>query len=210
MGGTLAFLNQSDYREPMSGYYQEQAKSYFEKTVNLDPSGFLAPFVQCLEPGARILDVGCGSGRDLGWLKEKGFRPEGFEHSPNLAALARTHSGCPVIQGDFRSHDFSSMAFEGILLSGAFVHLTRTELTPVFQNVLKSLSPGGHVFLSMKQGTGKSCRPDGRSFTLWQDADLRPLFNSLGLEIIRFFVNESLLGTGEVWLGYVLKTKDQG
>ena len=53
-------------------------------------------------------------------------------------------------------------------------------------------------------------RPDGRSFTLWQDAELRPLIDSLGLGVIHFSVNESLMNTGEVWLGYVLKTKDEG
>ncbi|WP_022666332.1 class I SAM-dependent methyltransferase [Desulfospira joergensenii] len=191
----------------MPGYYHKHSKAYFEKTVGLDPSGFLSPFVRCLSPGARILDVGCGSGRDLLWLKRKGFEPVGFERSPGLADLAKTHSGCPVIQGDFMSHDFSSLEFDAVLLSGAFVHLSRKELVPAFQNVLKALDPGGHVFLSMKTGQEGSSREKGRTFTLWQDKDLRPLFKKFSLEVIHFSINESLMGTGEVWLGYVLGGK---
>lgn len=190
----------------MTDYYSNHAQAYFEKTADLDSSGFLAPFVRFLSPGAGILDIGCGSGRDLRWLKAQGFQPVGFERSSELADLAQTLSGCPVIQGDFVAHDFTAMAFSAIVLCGAFVHLSRKDLVPVFQNVLTALNPGGHVFLSMKQGQTDRVR-DGRSFTLWQDAELRPVFETLGLAVMHFSVNSSILGTGEAWLAYVLKDK---
>ena len=191
----------------MPDFYHTHARAYFEKTKALDPSLILGPFIRHLSPGSRILDVGCGSGRDLLWLKKKGFNPSGFERSPGLAALARNHSGCPVKEGDFRFYDFSAMEAKGILLSGAFVHLASQDLVPAFDNVLKALIKGGHVLLSLKQGRGTISSEDGRIFTLWQDGQLRPLFDRLGLQVEGFLVNESALGSSEVWLGYVLKDR---
>ncbi|NPA25655.1 MAG: class I SAM-dependent methyltransferase, partial [Deltaproteobacteria bacterium] len=47
----------------MNDFYQEQAAAYYAATVGIDPTSFLKPLADRLEPGAAILDVGCGSGR---------------------------------------------------------------------------------------------------------------------------------------------------
>lgn len=188
----------------MQDYYHKNFQDYFDKTISIDPSGFLSTFVRYLSSGATIMDAGCGSGRDLLWLKEKGFDPLGFERSSGLAALAGKKSGCPVIQGDFTGYDFSGLFVDAVLLSGALVHMGREELSPVFENVLKALNPGGHVYLSLKQGRGNSLAPDGREFTLWSDDELRPVFAELGLQIKDFSINTSAMETGEVWLAYIL------
>jgi len=73
----------------MPDFYQENYKSYHEKTFLIDPSSFLEPLARRLPPEAFILDVGCGSGRDLVWMKKRGFEVIGFERSPGLAELAR-------------------------------------------------------------------------------------------------------------------------
>ncbi|MBT4267500.1 MAG: hypothetical protein HN580_05140 [Deltaproteobacteria bacterium] len=49
----------------MADYYQIHFQEYFKKTISLDPSGFLDPLLNRLKKGGSILDVGCGSGRDL-------------------------------------------------------------------------------------------------------------------------------------------------
>jgi len=188
----------------MNNYYHKNCQEYFDKTFSIDPAGFLSGFTRHLALGARILDVGCGSGRDMLWLKRQGFEPTGFEHSPGLAVLAEKETGCPVIQGDFTIYDFSSLAVDGILASGALVHLDRDQLVPVLENILKALNPGGHVYLSLKQGRGRRTDDQGREFTLWQDQNLRPIFKQLGLEVAAYSTNTSAMATGEVWLGYVL------
>jgi SAM-dependent methyltransferase len=93
----------------MSNYYQKNYKAYHEKTFSIDPSSFLAPLAQRLSADAFVLDVGCGSGRDLLWMKKRGFDVIGFERSPGLAELARDNAACEVMEGDFESYDFSSI-----------------------------------------------------------------------------------------------------
>ena len=102
--GNGLFINHGCW---MKAYYQENHKKYHEQTFDIDPASFLAPLVRCLTPRSSILDVGCSSGRDMRWLQDRGFQPTGFERSSGLAALAREHSGCSVLEGDFEVCDFS-------------------------------------------------------------------------------------------------------
>ena len=104
-------------------YYHTHAQDYFNQTIEVDPSSFLLPLVKYLTPGSKILDIGCGSGRDMLWLKQRGFNCTGLERSPDLAALARQHSALPVIVADFESFDFSRMNMDPVLLIGALVHI---------------------------------------------------------------------------------------
>ena len=67
---------------------------------------FLEPMISYLPPEGVVWDVGCGSGRDLRWLKQRGFRVVGLERSPGLARRAAAHAGCRVIQEDFGAFDF--------------------------------------------------------------------------------------------------------
>jgi SAM-dependent methyltransferase len=78
----------------MSDFYQKNYKAYHEKTFSIDPSSFLEPLARRLPTEAFILDVGCGSGRDLLWMKKQGFDVIGFERSLELAELARENAGC--------------------------------------------------------------------------------------------------------------------
>ena len=152
---------------PIPDYYHDHAAAYFERTAHLDPGRFLAPLVRELPPGARVLDVGCGSGRDLRWLKACGFRPTGLERSPTLAALARRHGGCPVVAADFETHDFAGCDVDAVLLVGALVHLPHGRLGPVLGRILDALDArapaGGWLYLSLKRGEGRRrgrCRQD--------------------------------------------------
>lgn len=189
----------------MENYYQTNCKEYYQRTFSVDPSSFLDPFVTSLPSGASVFDVGCGSGRDLLWLKNQGFQVTGFERSPALAELARNHGRCPVIEGDFESHDFSPFIFDAILASGSLVHVPPDRLPRVLRNIKHALIRGGILYLSLKQGEHVRIDQTNRTFYLWQDVDLRGIFNKLNLEVIHVSNTESVVNSKDWWLGYVLK-----
>ncbi len=188
---------------PMENYYEENHQSYFRSTVSLDPASFLLPLAKRLRPGATILDIGCGSGRDLRWLAEQGFRPTGFEKSPSLARLAREYSGCRVLEGDFTTHDFSSHRFDALILVGSLVHVERDRLGVVLAGIFQALVPGGLALVTMKEGSATSSLPDGRRFTLWSRSSLEMIFTQLGLNVLACSRKESKLRETDVWLGFV-------
>lgn len=189
----------------MNDYYHENYQAFWERTVSIDPSSFLDPFVNVLPAGASILDIGCGSGRDLLWAKNKGFAPTGFEKSPGLAALARNHSGCEVIEGDFETFNFSRLSFDAILASGSFVHIPHARLASAISNVASALAPDGWFYISHKNGSGTKTDDTGRVFYLWQDKELRRLFDELGFWVVYCSIGESVANSKDMWLGYVLK-----
>ena len=143
-------------------FYQDQAQAYCDQTFGVDPSSFLLPLDRHLSLGACILDVGCGAGRDMLWLANRGFSCAGLDSSPALAELARRHTGLSVIEADFESFDFHEMDIDALLLVGALVHVPHERFQLIFSRILRALKPEGHVLLTLKQGQGTQTRPDGK------------------------------------------------
>lgn len=187
-------------------FYNIHARDYFNQTIEVDPSSFLLPFAKRLTPESKVLDIGCGSGRDMLWLTERGFNCTGLERSPDLAALARQHTGLLVIEADFEYFDFSRMNMDGVLLIGALVHLPHERFSPVLSNILKALKPGGHALITMKKGQGKQELEDGRMFYLWDREDLSRVFNVNGLICVDYSVQTSLVRKSDTWMSFVLSS----
>ena len=192
----------------MMDYYCRHYRTYRDETVAIDPAPFLGIFARHLSPGDSVLDVGCGSGRDLLWLQQKGLVVTGFERSPGLAGLARKHAGCRVVEGDFHTHDFAPLAVDAILMTGALVHVPHDRLPGVLGNILRALNPASPrriVYLSLKEGEGSATDNRGRTFYFWQETDLVDLLSSLGMEPLDFKRSLSADGTGQPWLGFVMR-----
>jgi hypothetical protein len=72
------------------------------------------------------------------------------------------------------------------------------------RNIAAALKAGGLILLTVKEGDGRVQGADGRIFYLYQDSDLRRIFASLGMDVLDSSRDISRLGTGEIWLGYLL------
>ena len=63
-------------------YDQTHAEEFFNDTIALDMSALYAPFLSRLKNGAKILDAGCGSGRDTKYFLDQGFTVCSFDATP--------------------------------------------------------------------------------------------------------------------------------
>lgn len=188
-------------------YYHTHFLAYHEQTFNVNPGSFLKPLAICLKPGARILDVGCGSGRDLLWFKNKGFAVTGFERSSGLAQLARENVGCEIIEGDFENFDFSIFQADAVLSIGSLVHVAHDKMADILGGIVRSLKINGYLLITLKEGRGTKDLPDGRTFYLWTQESLTTLFERLKLDQIDFSRQVSKVRPDDVWIGHVLQKK---
>jgi len=193
----------------LNDFYEINHQQYFDSTVAIDSSSFLEPLAKLLAPSATIMDIGCGSGRDLLWFAKKGFNPTGFEKAKSLAELARDHSGCPVIQGDICDYNFSEHQFSALIFVGSLVHLSKSDFPHTLESACKALIPGGLILITMKEGKGispaKDQDQDDRMFTLWPKKELEQIFKKLGLKTLDFSRQVSKLRRDDIWLGFVLE-----
>jgi len=134
-------------------HYDAGAESFWAGTRDHDVSQNIAALLTHLGPGSfRILDLGCGPGRDLLKLRELGQQPVGLDGSERFVAMARAHSGAPVLHQDFLALDLPAEAFDGVFANASLFHVPRQELGRVLGELHRALRPGGVLFASNPHG----------------------------------------------------------
>jgi len=91
------------------------------------------------------------------------------------------------------------------LSTGVLVHVPHADFARIFGKIAAALKDGGLVLITLKEGADRAVGADGRVFYLHRDSDLRRTFAALGFDVLDFSRDVSRLGTGEIWLGYLLK-----
>lgn len=187
-----------------SDYYQLHAQRFFSETVDVDMSELHRPFVAHLKPGARILDAGCGSGRDAKAFSEMGYEVEAFDASAELVELARQHTGLPVKQ--MRFEEVTEVErYDGIWCCASLLHVPLAELPGVMAQLAKALKPGGVWYLSFKYGSGER-EKDGRRFTDMDEAGFAEVLSELsGIEVMECWqTHDQRPERDDSWINLVL------
>jgi SAM-dependent methyltransferase len=110
-------------------HYNQYAKEFWQGTCDHNVSQNIAALLQYIqnEPPFKILDFGCGPGRDLKTFAELGHIAIGLEGAVRLAVMARAHSGCEVWQQDFLKLDLPDNHFDGVFANAALFHVPSQE-----------------------------------------------------------------------------------
>ncbi|MDX9740112.1 MAG: class I SAM-dependent methyltransferase [Gammaproteobacteria bacterium] len=150
--------------EKTISHYDERAVAFWEGTRDHDVSQNIAALLRHIrgEPPFRMLDFGCGPGRDLVALRELGHDPIGLEGSPALAAMARGHSGCEVWEQNFLELELPRAHFDGIFANASLFHVPRAQLPRVLGELRDALKPGGVLFSSNPRGDNEEGWNRGR------------------------------------------------
>jgi SAM-dependent methyltransferase len=138
-------------------HYERNAQAFWEGTRDHDVSQNIAALLQHIEaaPPLEILDFGCGPGRDLAAFSALGHRATGLEGSPALAALARQHSGCEVLEQNFIQLALPAERFDGVFANAALFHVPSIVLPRVLRELRATLRPRGVLFASNPHGHGE-------------------------------------------------------
>ena len=189
-------------------YYDQHASEYFTSTADVDFDQLRRKFVSYLPEHAKIIDIGCGSGRDVKAFCEMGYQAIGLDASEELAAEAEKQLGIEVQAGDMTTW-IAEEPFDGIWCCAALLHLHEEEATVFLQNLQHNLKPGGIVFLSVKEGIKTGPDEKGRYMHNYTKQELRKKLATAGLEILEIDTSEDSLGRGGFrWLNAFCKRKN--
>ena len=145
-------------------YYDGRAAEFWEGTRDHDVTQNIETLLRHIRGAApfRILDFGCGPGRDLAAFRARAHAAIGLEGSPALAAMAREHSGCEVWEQDFLSLDLPAAHFDGIFANASLFHVPTRELARVLGELNATLKPEGVLFSSNPRGSNEEGWNRGR------------------------------------------------
>lgn len=159
-------------------YYNQNAESFYEGTVGVDMSPWRDRFESYVPDGGRVLDAGCGSGRDSRAFKQHGYSVVAFDASSQMCRMASQLIGQEVWQMRFDEISFDD-EFDGIWACASLLHVAEEELPQVLGKLHKALRDGGTLYASFKYGEGTVIRGD-RTFCDFTEESVRKLFESNG------------------------------
>ena len=108
-------------------YYNKHAEEFTTSTFEVDMKSLYQPFLAELPEGARILDVGCGSGRDTLAFKNKGYQVDAIDYSEELVKKATRLTGIPIkLKSFYEVDDYE--AYDGIWACASLLHCERSRL----------------------------------------------------------------------------------
>ena len=151
-----------DRDEATLRFYDDQAAVYAAHAPD-QASRHLAGFQSRLAAGARILELGCGGGRDSRAMLDQGFDLDPTDGSPAIAREASARLGRPVRVLRFDQLD-AVAAYDAVWAHASLLHVPRAGLPGVLARIFRSLRPGGLHFANFKGGGAEGRDGHGRYF----------------------------------------------
>lgn len=137
--------------------YDDIAKEYAEEFFyDISDNKYIDFFLQSLD-GIKILDAGCGNGKDCKYISEKGFEVNGIDLSVGMLAIAKKR----VPNGKFEVMDIADItypenSYDGIISNCSLFHIPSEELPKTLESFAGVLKPNGKLLLILQEGLGET------------------------------------------------------
>lgn len=190
-------------------YYDKHIEDYYNKTAYLDMTAQYDEFRSHLKNkrGARILDAGCGVGRDTRYFIKRGFKVESFDPSVEMVKATLQYPFAYCFQADFEALEYTDV-FDGIWCSASILHVPPDRITRVLKVLSKAAKPEGIIFISLKEGQGKRT-DEGRTFYYHTNESFAAYIEAIkGLEIVKEWASSSQMsGDQSRWLHWIIRKR---
>ena len=164
-------------KETTLQFYKDHAQDFVKGTLSADMSEARQHFLQCLPESARILDFGCGSGRDTKAFLDLGYQVDACDGSEELCRIASEVTGIPVRHMFFQDLNETDV-YDGIWACASILHLPKEELAAVLRKIADALKKNGMLYTSFKYGDFEGMR-GGRYFTNFTEDTVKVLLDVL-------------------------------
>ncbi len=188
-------------------YYNKNAESFISGTINADISNDRNRFLHYVTPGGRILDAGCGSGRDALAFLQAGYIVNAFDASEEICRRATKLLGFTVECKRFEELS-GCYEYDGIWACASLLHVSEIDLPDVINRLKELLKPKGIIYASFKEGSSERVK-GGRFFHDMTEQSCRELFSDAGLEVLELYRSEDVRAdhAGEMWVNIIARKK---
>ncbi|MER7249102.1 class I SAM-dependent methyltransferase [Kribbella sp. NPDC000426] len=191
----------TDNEVTLSAY--EQAADKFRESIPTAANDTLIDLLaERIGPGARVLEIGSGTGRDALELERRGFVVRRTDATQAFIDMMRA-DGYAVDRLNALTDDFGG-PYDAVFADAVFLHFDRPDLAQVLR---KAARAAGVLAFATREGKGEEWSDRHldlpRHFVMWQEDALRELLKSTGWEVQRLDRGEGKFG---MWF-YVLATR---
>ena len=189
------------------GYYNKNSKDFFNRTINADVQDLYQKFLKHVPDQGRILDAGCGVGRDSKFFLSRGYGVLAFDGSLEMVKLTSNLLGEDALHMLFQDMHFSS-EFDAVWANASLLHVPYKNLREVIEGFHKALLPSGILYASFKYGTSMR-RTEDRIFFDMDEVSIEPYLKGLfaPLEIWKSADTRSTVAPSpdKSWLNFIAK-----
>ena len=191
------------------GAYDVDAESYRDGTLELPDTvrQALENFVAAIGPGARVLEIGSGPGRDARELESRGVSVRRTDVTPAFVELMRADGlAADVLDpltDELADPERPDTPYDGVWANACLLHVDRADLPVVARRLAAATRAGGVFAASVKEGDGEGWLQHGhvsapRHFVFWREGPLRDVLEAAGWRVDEVVRTEGL--RGEHWL----------
>jgi SAM-dependent methyltransferase len=151
------------YLDDIRTSYDTVARSYAELVQDGSPDepDTLDLFAKLAGDGP-VLDAGCGPGRVVGLLHERGLPVIGVDLSPGMIEVARRdHPGLDFRVGSMTALDLPDGGLTGVIAWWSIIHLPREVVPTAFAEFHRVLAPGGVLVVGFHVGEETTHKTSG-------------------------------------------------
>jgi SAM-dependent methyltransferase len=196
----------NDLANRIVGHYEKHATAWdaLRQSCPWNDKVWHERFVGGLEPGARVLDLGCGPGRPVAQhMIERGLRVTGIDSSPAMIELCRSR----LPDHEWLVADMRQLAlgrrFDGILAWDSFFHLDYAAQRLMFAVFDNHASAGAMLMFNSGPEHGEAIgefEGDPLYHASLAPSEYEALIGRSGFEVIQHKANDPEAGGRTVWL----------
>lgn len=191
-------MHTADYKKITQESYQATAHEFARNVGELAPTGSIEKFIKLLPAKAKIIDIGCGSGRDAKLFTNMGADVLGIDFSSNLLDIAKINAPLAEFQlMDIEAMDVPAVSFDGAWAACSLGHIAKKTLPDVIKKIHVLLKDKGYFYLTLKRGTGEildqDVRYDGeikKFCAFYEEEELKNILQETHFKILDFDVIE--------------------
>ncbi len=159
-------------------YYDRHKAEYVQMSSGADMSAVRKEFMDLVPVGGRILDCGCGSGRDTLAFSEAGYRVVPMDGSEEMCRATFELTGIKPLHMLFSEMDLKE-EFDGIWACASLLHVPKRELPDILQKLSKAAKKQAVLYMSFRYGTFEGILTE-RYYSYYTENEIIQLLNETG------------------------------